>query len=211
MENRYDKVFGIGLNKTGTKSLMSAFKLLGFKHKAYSPKLINLFFQGRYDEVLRQTECYETFDDWPWPLMVPFLLAHFEDRARFILTKRVSSSVWVESLKSHSDITCPRNNPRLGIYGHTFPHGKEKEHECYYHRHLIEIRELFKKNNKEHLLIELCWEESDGWIELCGHLDKPVPKVEFPYINAARNRKTFHPNIAINKRIRERNALVTTI
>lgn len=206
MRNRYEKVFGIGLNKTGTSSLMQAFKLLGFRHKPYDPTLIDFFFAGRIREIFNSISLYETFEDWPWPLMVPALLEKYGENAKFILTKRSCSNTWVESLKQHSDITDPITNPRKKIYGYSYPHGNEKEHIKIYNAHLDSIRNLFRDCGKNHLLIELCWEEGDGWDELCSHLGMSAPEIVFPHANAAYNRQKNHPNILRNHLKRMSNA-----
>ena len=187
----YDVVFGIGLNKTGTTSLMRAFKTLDFGHKHYDPALIDLHFRGRHQEIFRRIQGYETFEDWPWPLMYKEIYENYGRRAKFILTRRASPSVWVESLKRHAERTGPNVGPRSRIFGHDSPEGREGEFVEYYERHLHEVRQYFSDPRRKGLMIEVCFEEGDGWKEICAHLGKPAPRQRrFPHLNASKSTST---------------------
>jgi hypothetical protein len=37
-------------------------------------------------------------------------------------------------------------------------------------------------------MVELCWEEGDGWPQLCGFLGHAVPEAPFPRMNTATDR-----------------------
>ena len=197
----YEKVFGIGLNKTGTTSLKLAFERLGFRHLSRKPRLFKLWKNRDFEAIFDFIEAYDTFEDWPWPLMVPELLERYGDRAKFVLTRRRSGPVWVESLKKHAERTNPQNNPRKAIFGHAFPHGREREHILFYDWHLLRTREAFADAGLEHRLIELCFEEGDGWAELCGFLGKPVPDRAFPRANRADEANPNPEFVAENQRL----------
>ena len=174
------KIFGIGLNKTGTSSLKSAFETLGLRHLSRKPRLFKHWKKREFGAIFEWIDPYESFEDWPWPLMVPQLIARYPD-ARFVLTRRASPAVWVESLKRQSEKTNPDNNPRKTIYGHHYPHGHEAEHRAFYETHLRETRLLFADAPQK--LTELCWDEGDGWPELCAFLGLPEPRKPFPHAN----------------------------
>lgn len=194
---QYDKVFGIGLNKTGTTSLKHAFERLGFRHLDRRPRLFKLWRKGRVADVIAASEDYETFEDWPWPLMVSELLEHYGNRALFVLTVRRNPMAWVESLKSHAERTNPHHNPRRAIFGADYPHGMEAAFEAYYDRHNALVRQLFF--DRPNQLCELCWENGDGWPELCGFLGVKRPKVEFPYANKSLEAKPNPEFVAENQ------------
>lgn len=177
----YTHVFGIGLNKTGTTSLKLAFQKLGFHHMDRRAKAFRLYRNKRWAAIWDMIEGYETFEDWPWPLMVPELLDHFGDRARFVLTRRRTAESWVESLKGHAMKTNPDQNPRAAIFGYPYPHGREAEHVAFYNNHLKGMRALFAGRPGQ--MCELCWEEGDGWPELCAFLNLPEPLGAFPHAN----------------------------
>ena len=175
------RVFGIGLNKTGTTSLKLAFEKLGLRHFPRSPRAFRLYRQERWDKLFDLIEPFQSFEDWPWPLMVPKLLDHYGDSALFVMTRRRSAEAWLESLKAHTLKTAPENNPRLKIFGYDYPHGAEQQHLDFYESHLTETRALFA--DRPNQMCELCWEEGDGWRELCKFLDMRKPWGAFPHAN----------------------------
>lgn len=174
------KIFGIGLNKTGTSSLKQVFVQLGFVHLDRKPRLMKHWKKREYDQIFDFIEDYQTFEDWPWPLMVPELLERYPT-AKFILTRRKDPETWVESLKRQSEKTNPDNNPRQVIYGHHYPHGYEAEHIAYYEAHLERMRALFA--NRGDQFAEFCWETGDGWAEVCAFLGVRKPFKSFPHAN----------------------------
>lgn len=174
------KIFGIGLNKTGTTSLKVAFETLGYRHLSRKPRLFKHWKKREFNAIFEWIAEYESFEDWPWPLMVPELLDHYPD-ALFILTRRSNAQMWVESLKRQSEKTNPDNNPRKVIYGYDYPHGVEHDHMKFYDDHLSQVRGMFA--DKPGRLIELCWDDGDGWPELCRFLNAPIPRKPFPHAN----------------------------
>lgn len=177
------KVFGIGLNRTGTSTLKLALRWIGYRHCRRQRRLVNHFFSGEFAPIIAETSLYDSFDDWPWPLMYRALYAEYGDRARFILTKRSSPEVWVNSLKSHAETT-PNHGTRKRVYGHAYPHGHEAVHIALYENHINEARAFFKSVDAEHLLHEVCWEDGDSWPELCKAIGEPVPDMDFPHANS---------------------------
>lgn len=194
----YEKVFGVGLNKTGTTTLGDMLGQFGLRHRDWKPSTFQLFQQGKMNRLLRQTDRYDSFTDWPWPLMVPKLLDHFGDRALFILTRRASPRVWVESLKGHALATKPGNNARQAVYGYEYPHENEGAHLRFYSDHLDATRQLFLDRGCEYQLLELCWEEGDGWNEVAQFLARPAPTNVLPHHNSRKTRRKFLPYKAEN-------------
>jgi len=186
----HTKIFGIGLNKTGTTSLKQAFVELGFRHFDRKPKLFKHWKMREFAEIFDWIEDYESFEDWPWPLMVPELLERYPD-AKFILTRRISAQKWVESLKRQSERTNPDNNPRRAIYGHAYPHGVEAEHIAFYEAHLTQTRALF--DHAPARFAEFCWEDGQGWAELCAFLGCAAPNKPFPHANKSSKTVTADP------------------
>lgn len=181
----YNKVFGIGLNKTGTSSLGEALKVLGFHHKRWSPVLLNLHLAGKHDQIFRRIAPYEAFEDWPWPLMVEQLLDRYGDKARFVLTRRDSPERWLSSLKRHARVLNGKSSPRKAIYGYAHPQMNEAHHIAFYQEHLERTRALFAARGLSHILIELCWDEGHGWDELGSFLNRIPPDSPFPHLNAS--------------------------
>lgn len=183
---RFDKVFGVGLNKTGTRSLEAALRHLGFDHLGWDPSLLQLHLGGETAELLRISESYESFTDWPWPLIVRDLLDHYGNRARFILTTRKSPEIWLRSLDRHAAAGANRASPRRQIYGHDRPRGREASFQETYLAHINRVRQLFAERGLSDLLLEVSWDSGDGWQQLAPFLSCPVPSGNFPHRNKSK-------------------------
>ena len=178
------RVFGIGLSKTGTTSLGVALRHLGFRHKTYDAELLEKWHLGKVDEVLAGIEAYSSFEDFPYPLMYDALMRRYNRSARYILTVRKSPKIWLESLKAHALRAPPdRSRYRKMAYGFEYPHQNEKAHIEFYNDHIKSVKAASVAHNVSDLLIEVCWEQHDGWPELCALLDMAEPGVRFPYAN----------------------------
>lgn len=178
------KVFGIGLNKTGTTSLGQCLQMLGFRHSSFSLSLLEQLALGQLDPLLATVSAYDSFEDWPYPLAFNILDRHFPE-SRFILTRRSSPERWLESLQAHALRTEPPQAPwaRSLVFGYPFPQLNPKHHLHIYNRHLQQVRDYFK--DRSHHLLEVCWEEDASWEPLCAFLGCPVPDAPFPHANRA--------------------------
>ena len=173
------KVFGIGLNKTGTKTLGACLRTLGFRNKSYDLELLGAWSTGNLKEIFSVSDRYDSFEDWPWPL----LYKEFDQRypeARFILTLRKDPSAWFDSLCRHAVRTGPTEARKI-VFGHEMPHSFEEEHLALYNCHREEVIRYF--HGREDKLLILCFEKGDGWHELAGFLGFPVPDAPFPHMN----------------------------
>jgi hypothetical protein len=203
------KIFGIGLNKTGTTTLATCFRLLGFDHLGCRPDLLVELRKGRFAQVFDVIDKHQTFEDWPYPLMYRALWARYGPDAKFVLTRRRSVETWLQSLKLHSLTTDPARHCRLLAYGHAYPFGAEREHLEFYERHLLEVRQFFRAQDAADRLCEICWETGDGWAELCAFLGSAAPEVALPHENKSSEHHTGGGVLAGNlKRIREQIGLL---
>jgi len=192
------KVFGIGLNKTGTSSLKVALRRLGYQHCRRQGQLAHAYFEADWPILFAETDQFESFEDWPWPLMYREIFERYGDSARFILTTRKSPEIWLESLKKHARATRSGGIIRKQIYGERYPQGAEAAYLDRYNVHNAEVRQFFA--DKPTLFREFCWENGDGWAELCDFLGEPARKSAFPHAN---NNVSVTPNpdvVALNDR-----------
>lgn len=114
------KVFGIGLNKTGTTSLGACLERLGYRTKGCSKKLTRgLLLDGNYEDTNYTVENYDAFQDWPWPLIYQYLDKNWPG-SKFVLTLRKDPEKWLKSLKRHSLIASPMPWDRRYAYGHYY-------------------------------------------------------------------------------------------
>lgn len=178
------KVFGIGLNKTGTTTLSACLQSLGFKHASCNLKLTRCVARDELEPVFQHADQYESFEDWPWPLVYKAMDERYQD-AKFILTRRTSPEKWFDSLSRHSLRTGPTEYRQIA-YGHEMPIGHKNSHVKTYTSHNQSVRDYF--SDRPHKLIEICWEEGDGWEELCGFLDMDTPDAPLPHKNKGRSK-----------------------
>lgn len=180
LSNRRTKVVCLGLGKTGTTTFSKAMIELGYRHCGHAARLPRTF--GINVGTKLALKYYDSFDDFPWPFMYERIRSKYPD-TKFVLTRRRSSSDWLKSLNK---AYC-RKGPTLDkfkFYGYFSPYQNPKHHVQLYEGHLSAVRNYFKGNPN---LLEVCWEEGDGWEELCGFLGVSVPKIQFPIENRASN------------------------
>lgn len=178
------KIFGIGLNKTGTTTLAKCLAELGFQdHVSVRRDLLGKYREGRLNEIFSVVDAHQTFEDWPWPLMYKELFFRYGENGRYVLTKRRTPQVWLDSLKRHSLRTPIGKHCRLLAYGYNYPHGVEGYHLGFYEEHNRDVRNFFKYHGAEHLLLEISFDSGDGWSELCGFLGMPSPSELLPHEN----------------------------
>ena len=173
------KIIGIGLNKTGTKSLGACMRHWGLKHVSCSEEAFRYWRSGNYIELLKWVDKFDSFEDWPWPLFFKLIDENFPG-AKFILTKRIDAETWFESLCRHADRTGPTDF-RKYIYGYEMPHEHKDHHVKIYENHLASVRDHFRSRPSD--LLEVCWEDGDGWGELSGFLGFECPVSRFPHEN----------------------------
>ena len=175
------KIFGIGLEKTGTTTLGKALQILGFNdHKGFDLDLLKEIKSGNIDAALEAAQAFNNFENYPWPLIYQEAYNHFPD-SKFILTTRTTPLRWFNSLTHNARRTGPQEARQL-VYGHSMPNLFEEEDVQFYKDHLNSVTSFFKANDDSRLL-SICWAHEEGWAPLCNFLGVDVPDVEFPHLN----------------------------
>jgi len=183
---RAAKVVGIGLPKTGTTSLGYCFRRFGFKHQTFDMDLAVKVKRNQVDEVLREAEKHESFEDWPW-----FLLYREFDRqfpnSKFILTLRKDTATYVTSLKGHHERQGIRNKDFVkphwwdDVFGvEPIDWNYEKSAQRYENHNRAMLEYFAGRINKD--LLVVCWEKGDGWTELSRFLNRRAPDEPFPHL-----------------------------
>lgn len=178
------KVFGVDLNKTGTTTLGESLKILGYNHLSHSKDFTTLYNQTRKSELIDIAKDFDSFEDWPWPLLYEELAVSFPD-SKFILTVRKSPDIWLKSLTTHSYKLPPDENYHEMVYGYKYPLGHKKYHLDFYNNHNMAVANYFR-DQPERLLV-LCWEKGSGWNEICNFLEVEVPSKPFPNEGATKD------------------------
>ncbi len=174
------KIVGVGLNKTGTKTLGYYLKQWGFQHKSFDLDAFNLYRDGRFEELFDMMQPYDSFEDWPWPLMFREIDSNFPD-ARFILTVRRSPEVWYRSLCNMAVRMGPLHKFEQHIYGYAMPQGHRDEHLQYYQEHNQAVVGHFQE--RPSTLLKICWEKGDLPQKLADFLGLKVAETQPQHIN----------------------------
>ncbi len=173
------KVFGIGLNKTGTKTLAKHLKALGFRHRSYdSPNVtespsFDLWEAKEIDALLSIMDNFDSCEDWPWPLLYRELDERFVD-SKFVLTIRRSADAWYQSLCKMAVRIGPLPLYEKSVYGSSMPHGRKQALVQIYNRHNAAVEAYFA--DRPGKLLKLCWETNNDPKQLtdflgAGHIE----------------------------------------
>ncbi len=184
MTNTLDKrprVFGIGWQKTGTKSLRCALTRLGYKVHPWKLGLVARWHEGNIAPILRSAADGEAFDDFPWPLVFRELDRAFPD-ARFILTTRRDDATWLASAQKH--MARRRWVGHYLIYGSYDAYADPEVFLRRYREHNAAVRAYFA--DRPGKLLDICFERGEQWTPLCAFLGVAgVPSEPFPHQNTA--------------------------
>lgn len=178
------KIVCIGLPKTGTTSLGDALEYLGFKRLGWQPKISGpltvQWHEQNIDRLFEFVYQYDAFEDVPWCQVYREIDAQFPN-AKFIVTHRLSSERWLDSIQRH----IKRIGRWVGNYWIFGSYDPVQDPQLYiekYESHLDEVRDYFAGRPEK--LLTLCFENGDGWKELTRFLGvEPVPNVSFPHTN----------------------------
>lgn len=160
------KIFGIGLSKTGSRSLAQALKLLGYSTMHYPWSL---------DDIEKHTATLDI------PVSCRFKeLDILFPGSKFILTWRDYDSWIASTSKKPPDPHKPpiwKLETRLRTYG-----SLHFDYECYtrtWHRHHEEVMSYFSNRPNDFLLLKLS--NPDKWGALCHFLGRDIPDEPYPW------------------------------
>ena len=174
------KIFGIGLNRTGTGSLATALKILGYKvsHWEHHQQISHYLTLNRFDFPVLQT--HDAILDLPIPAIFKELYEHYPD-AYFIYTYRHISD-WLKSQEKHHKQLGEKGffECKLTYGSYTF---NKDLYEKSFIKHVDEVTKYFIKGEgkKAKFLPLKCGE--DNWLRLTHFLNKPLPKQPWPHVN----------------------------
>lgn len=205
------RVFCVGMNKTGTSTMRHCFEILDLvpiaspsTRSVHDRAAIKKFHSDHdYQELIEVARNYKAFEDRPWNMWEAYrhLDQHFPD-SLFILTVR-NTETWWTSIENWVASIKPHMLDRYKTHLRCNDFDKDAMIESY-QRHNTEVIDYFHGTEK---LLVMNFEKGDGWEKLCKFLDKPIPKYPFPHANQqnynANSRKdTQQARISLNKAIR---------
>lgn len=185
MEN---KIFCIGLNKTGTSSLHEAFQILGIKSIHYEDEkgknLKSIFIENYLSnrDILFGLDDYEAFSDWDRPPYTFEIIKKFDahyPNSKFIVNIRDVND-WLDSRENHvrRNQLLKKKYPTRNI---TWLDIDRKAWKKEYEFHYQSIETYFKNRKKDILYFDVT--KGDSWKELCPFLNQPIPSSCFPSEN----------------------------
>jgi hypothetical protein len=178
---RRPRIFGIGLNKTGTTSLHRAFGVLGYRSLHWGgPRVAQRVeaARARGEPLLsRLSPKFDAFSD-VGPLIGAFqLLDEQYPGSRFILTVRPVDA-WIESRRHHVAVNVAAKEQ--GKYDGTFLVVDEEGWRATWEGHTTRVRRYFETRSN---LLELDLTAAPRWTELCAFLGCAEPSTPFPWAN----------------------------
>jgi hypothetical protein len=193
------KIFCIGFNRTGTRSLIEALELLDLGPVA-KPQVLHDKYKERFGEYPYRAICDRVFEhgDYELPLLIAREFRCLKDRpwniapmyrlldeafpgSRFLFTWRDPAKWWRSVEKWLSRDEEGREAKVLRYLKHLGADSIERTQFINgYSAYNAEVRNYFDGRDD---FLELCWEEGDGWGELCAFLGIPMPNLPFPHSN----------------------------
>jgi hypothetical protein len=173
------KVFGIGLNKTGTISLHEALETLGFRSLHWGgPEVKHAVLRALSENrpLVDDLGPYDAYSDIE-PLSQNFDVLHAQyPGARFVLTTRDVES-WVDSRRRHVERNLRRQEQ--GLYHGNFVEVDEAAWREEHRRHHERVLTFFGARPGDLLVMSIV--EGDGYEVLCPFLGVERPEAEFPW------------------------------
>lgn len=208
MGNDREKIFCIGLNKTGTTSLGFFFELQGFKvlNQRIGELMLLQYLKRDFENIAEQCSSSgcDVFQDVPFSLPDTFeYLAERFPESKFILTVRDSAEVWYQSmLQFHSDFFNKGRLPtRESLEGSSYIYkgwawdmmnsvyfkGKDKLYnkadlESVYSSHNQRVIDYFKEEPGRLLVMNLS--KKEDFPRLCNFIGITSEYTEFPRITS---------------------------
>lgn len=199
------KVFGIGLNKTGTTSLTHALSVLGYSavhyhHGELTSEEINRHITEAVhagEPPLARLPSLQDFDAYFDIVSLVRLFPAFDDAypgSKFILHTRPLAE-WLDSREKHV-LRNQRDPHYRGDWTAVDREGWTRERD----EHHARVRAYFADRPSD--LLEIDLSAGDGWEKLCPFLQCEWPAVPFPKANTAeapnRRRRGLRPRLGLS-------------
>lgn len=194
----FNRLFIIGMNKTGTTSVDRALKVLGVKSLHWAPdhgdyssrvelskkiqKEMGMMIKNKEKDPLGPWTGYEAYSDI-WPIIDKF---EYFDKcypgSRFIYTDRDDRD-WVKSREKHVGRNIAMASE--GLYGGNFLSVDHERWIVEKQGHRDRVKRYFSEASLSPLLFFNVF-NGDGYEKLCCFLNLPIPDTPFPWANRAK-------------------------
>ena len=172
------RIYGIGLSKTGTRSLTEALSILTKRRCYHGPDVGTIAARGSATDAPVAARYRALYELWP--------------TSKFILTVR-DESEWLESLRKHCEANEIGQAPLssrleyLSLRWQLYGFGEQFDADAAiagYRRHISGVRQWFSDKSGQLLEMNIC--DGDGWESLCQLLGLPVPDAPFPWLGRSK-------------------------
>lgn len=180
-----NKIFCIGLGRTGTTTLSACLSELGYKHFGWTSRnhklRSDLGFLSFLDTTsfINSIKDFDSVDDYPIPLIFEEIYTVYPD-AKFIFTVRESAHQWATSIINEFNRKKINHGENLWYGGLLISDNRYDKLIDFYNQHYDRVKNFFRDKSN---FLELCWERGDGWSELCNFLNKEIPSKSLPHLN----------------------------
>lgn len=208
-EKKGQKVFCIGLNKTGTTTLKFSLGELGYRvgNERVAKGLLDAWASRNFDPIIEYCDSADAFQDSPFSF--PFTYVALDQAfpgGKFILSVRNNADEWVDSIirfhgKLWADGRVPTKFDLMNAVNVTkgrpwkvnrllFDTPEEDPYnrkilKDFYHNHIRMVEYYFKKRENDLLKINLANKES--YRVMCEFLGKTQQREEFPVLNQSKD------------------------
>jgi hypothetical protein len=176
------KVVGIGLGRTGTRSLAFALEALGYKTK-HCP---GFHLDENNNLIINQNDVSENqaaTDETTIPIYKEIDAQY--PGSKFILTIRDMDS-WYRSIENNGNALqhIRDKNPAVAVLHKTLYGSAVRNIRLYteaHQNHIASVKEYFSNRPNDLLIMNIC--SGEGWETLCPFLGKDIPDTPFPKEN----------------------------
>ena len=180
------KVICVGWHKTGTSSIGDALIHLGYKVVGARLDLYDSLSKGDLKPAFEISKEFNALQDVPWAALYKELDNEYPG-SKFILTIR-DEEEWLNSAKKH--FKSKNYEMHKWLYGKGVIDSNEKVYIERYKKHNKDVITYFKQRPNDFLVLNLS--KNNGWESLCDFLDKPIPKIKFPFSNKGKHSLNFY-------------------
>lgn len=173
------EILGVGLSRTGTRSLDAALQQLGYKTLHWASERLRDIFEGRIQfPNFRRYDDVDAVTDIPAAYFWRELWAAYP-HLKFIYTGR-NQDEWYESVAKHY-ARIPDTEPPL----QTLVYGSTKPTPWLYKKHFRDHLENIVLAVPPERLLMMNIFNGDGWEKLCPFLERSIPNTPFPNVTDA--------------------------
>ncbi len=190
------KIVCVGFQKTGTTSLGTALKRMGYSVCGTRTDLTLPILHGNVTRIRTVIAGYDAVKDTPWPLLYKDIDRWFPG-SKFVLTYRNPES-WYNSVRDHiGTLRSPLHEWIYG-WGKGIPAYNRDNTLRVYEDHIDDVYHYFR--NRPDDLLTIDFSAGEGWDSLCDFVGRDRIEESFPH--EGKRKKAHSPDACLRARVR---------